>query len=154
MALIACPNPSCSHEVVNNWPSCPKCHCPIQVLLAAQAAKAAEEAAIAQAEAELEAEKPSGKMLQRLKESARDDDDYYDDDLAEENLVEKPPKRDSLVHKIANALSGIGIFTAIGVPVAALEQPAVATLLGVVAGVCGIAGFGLQKFADEWSRRP
>lgn len=35
MALIPCPGPGCDEKVIDIWLSCPKCRCPIQVLLKA-----------------------------------------------------------------------------------------------------------------------
>jgi hypothetical protein len=148
MALIACPNPSCSHEVVNNWPSCPKCHCPVQVLLAAAAAKAREEYEAAAAEAELEEAKPSGKMLQRLKETARDDDGGYDDAELEE-VTQRLPRspRGDLVAQAGLGVAGLGGVAALGI-VATLDQPGMATFLAITAVVCFAAGYGLNQLAE------
>lgn len=150
MALIACPNPSCAHEVVDNWPSCPKCHCPIQVLLSARAAKAQEEHAAADAEARLEEEKPSGKMLERLQKAARDDEPIaVADDQPDESRPRSP--RSDLVHRAGKAMLGLGGVAALGVP-ATLHDPGLATFLGLTAGVCFAAGLGLQQVADTMTQ--
>lgn len=155
MSLIKCPNPACSHEVVHNWLSCPKCRCPVQVLLAAQAAAAAEEAAIAEAEAELEAEKPSGRMLQRLKEAARDsldDEEPAPDTIAPEVVAVDPNSRGGMIDKAGTLMMGFGGGAVVGLPFL-WDQPGLATFLGIAAVVCGLAGMGLKQVAQSVARK-
>ena len=152
--LIACPNPTCAHEVVHNWPSCPKCHCPIQVLLAAQAAKAQEAALAEGEEARLEEEKPSGRMLERLKAQAREegDEDHVVPEAAELDVPSPRSPRGDLVAKAGVAMAGLGGVALVGVPLT-LDQAGMTTFLGLAALVFFGAGYGLHQVADNMTQR-
>lgn len=145
MAVIECPAPGCSEQVVENWLTCPRCKCPIQVLRQAAAA--------ASSRAPPPVDEDEDQAAEAMRDRIQENDEAHD---AEPPLPPLPPEnkpvedlemRDRLF-LVGKGTMGLGVGFGLGVPIL-LGSPALASFCGVAAITLLLAGWGIQRLAQR-----
>jgi hypothetical protein len=156
VALIQCPAPGCKEQVIDIWLSCPRCKCPIQVLLGAQLAKeatqAAEQAAATEDPAPVQNEDQI--RLAQLRSHIKDvdlseeDEEYGNEDVADLSRLqpqETPEVLERLVN-VARGTMGLGVGFGLGVPF--LSRPELVHFCGLAAFLLLLSGWVIHQLAS------
>ncbi len=150
MALIPCPAPNCDEQVVENWLTCPKCQCPVQVLRAAQSSKPpppeegfsdeearqrAEDLAVLEEVVQTGTPEERDQALELKEQLLQEEATRIADEEAWEQEPPPPPQapseRESAVIQMGKLVMGLGGGSLLGMPLVVYKSPDLAMFLAM-----------------------